>query len=186
MSLAQHRATVALIGMRCSGKSVTGRALAAKLGLPFLDLDEELLVDAGHAGVHAPSAGALLMDVGQLAFRGFESSALRRVLEPCQQVVLATGGGALESPANRGWLKRAARCVWLRADVDVLHRRMQADDSLRPALLGRDPLAEVGELLKRRSANYAALSELEVDTGNQEPELSASQITLRLGLAGES
>mgnify|MGYP001952527059 CR=1 FL=1 len=54
-----RRPTIALIGMRCAGKSVTGRALAAQLGLPFLDLDLELLGVARRAGERAASAGEL-------------------------------------------------------------------------------------------------------------------------------
>ena len=175
------RRTIALVGMRCTGKSVTGRILAELLALPFLDLDEELLIDARHAGVRAASAGALLMDVGQFAFRGFEASALRRVLEPSQQVVLATGGGTLESVANRGWLKRCARCIWLRAGAQVLHKRMQADETLRPALSGADPLREIEQLLRRRSPDYARLSELEINAESKGPEELARDLILGLG-----
>jgi len=173
---APNQSTIALVGMRCAGKSVVGRALAQLLGRPFLDLDELLLEDARHAGEPAEQAGELLARVGELRFRGFESSALRRVLEPCQELVLATGGGSLESASNRGWLQRSARCVWLRADVETLQRRMQADPSLRPALGAGDPVLELEELLKRRSRHYRELSEWELDSSTLGPEDLAGKL----------
>ena len=87
--------TIALVGMRCAGKTSVGRALAERLGLAFLDLDEELLRDARQAGLAAASAGELLAQLGELRFRRWEAKALRRILEPCQELVLATGGGTV-------------------------------------------------------------------------------------------
>jgi len=161
--------TIALVGMRCAGKSVIGRALASQMDLAYLDLDLEVLVEARHSGFPAASAGELLERAGQCAFRGFEAAALRRILEPNQHVVLATGGGTLERASNRGWLKRCARVVWLRASASVLRERMQADDTWRPSLTGKDPAAEVEELLARRSAAYGELSELKVDSESSSP-----------------
>jgi len=177
---ASRQRTIALVGMRCAGKSVVGRELAQLLGLPFLDLDELLLEDARHAGEPAEHAGELLARVGELRFRGFESSALRRVLEPCQALVLATGGGTLESAANRGWLQRAARCVWLRAELATLERRMLQDKSPRPALLGGHATAELQELLARRCQDYASLGEIQVETEDKTPQEVAREIHGRL------
>lgn len=177
---ASRQRTIALVGMRCAGKSVVGRELAQLLELPFLDLDEVLLEDARHAGESAGHAGELLARVGQLRFRGFESSALRRILEPCQELVLATGGGTLESASNRGWLRRCARCVWLRADLATLEGRMLRDKSPRPALLGGDAANELQALLARRSQDYASLGELQVETEGKTPQEVAREIQERL------
>ena len=66
---AAGRVTLALLGLRCSGKSTVGRLLAADLGRPFVDLDEETLRCGRYAGWRASSVGELLTLAGQARFR---------------------------------------------------------------------------------------------------------------------
>jgi len=162
--------TLALLGLRGSGKSTVGRLVAARLEHPFLDLDA-LTVEAGRrAGRREGSAGELLAAAGIVAFRAFEAEALRRVLEPGLTVVLATGGGVLERPDNRAWLARAACRVWLRVPVEELQRRLRSDPTLRPPLLGHDPVEEVGALAARRQPLFRSESDLVVEAGDGTPE----------------
>ena len=106
-------ATLALLGLRASGKSTVGRWLAERLGRPFLDLDDLLLEAARRAGRREESAGKLLAEAGPAEFRAFEAEALRRVLEPGLEVVLATGGGVLERADKllSGLFPRSGRLV---------------------------------------------------------------------------
>ena len=160
------RALVALLGLRCSGKTSVGRALAAALGRRFVDLDAETLAAGRQAGWHASSAGELLQSTGITIFRELEAVALRRTVEPEPRIVLATGGGVVEREDNRVWLARTARCVWLVVPDEVLASRMRADPTPRPALLGGgDAVAEIETLRARREPLYRTLAEITIDCG---------------------
>lgn len=174
------RPVLALLGLRGSGKSTLGRALAAALGRPFLDLDQELVRLARQAGFAAASAGELLQRHGAAEFRELEARALRRVLEPAPEVVLATGGGVVERDDNVVWLARAARCVLLVVPPAVLAERRAADPTLRPPLAGRDAREESELLWARREARYRALAELVLEPGSAAPAELVAQLLARL------
>lgn len=169
MTSGAPRATLALLGLRASGKSTLGRLLATELGQPFVDLDEEVTRFARHAGQRAASAGELLARCGQATFRHLEAGALRCLLEPSPRIVLATGGGVVERADNRAWLARAARCLFLDAPVELLAERVRRDRTPRPALLGSDAAAELVELEARRRERYQALATWVLDCGADSP-----------------
>ena len=173
---------LALIGLRCSGKTSLGRALARRLGASFLDLDDVLLDLARDEGLACggDSAGALLAAVGEPRFRDLEARALERVLTPKQPCVLATGGGVVEREANRALLAQRALCVWLHADLDTLRERLRADPALRPALAGGDAADELADLARRRGPWYAALARLELDTTLGDPPALVESIAQAL------
>lgn len=166
MSAPARKETIALLGLRCSGKTTVGRLLAAELDLAFLDLDEELLRCARYAGWNPASSGELLERAGQAVFRELEAGALRRVLEPSPRLVLATGGGVVERSDNRAWLRRVARCVFLAVPIPTLAARLRADPTPRPPLLGQDAADELPALARRRDAHYRALAEVTIDCGD--------------------
>jgi shikimate kinase len=172
-------APVALIGLRCSGKSSVGAALARLLAVPFCDLDDEVALIAG-----ADSAGAVIDELGLETFRRLESRALERVLTEADRRggagVLATGGGVVESAVNRQWLALRTRCVWLRAELPVLRARMVADPTRRPSLTGADPADELEPLATRRAPLYAAVASLELATDDRDVDELARELAARL------
>lgn len=172
---------IALLGLRCSGKSTVGRLLARRLARPFVDLDEEVLRFAQHAGRGADSVGELLDRSGLGHFRDLEACVLKKLVEPSPALVLATGGGVVERADNRTWLRRVARCVWLSVPVERLQERMRLDSTHRPPLLGGDPIAEVPELLARRAPWFRELAEVELEAGDRPPDVLAEQIFIELG-----
>jgi shikimate kinase len=182
MKAAGRRETIALLGMRCSGKSTVGALLAAQLGLALVDLDLEVARSGRQSGWKVASAGELLERAGQARFRDLEAGALRRVLEPGLRLVLATGGGVVERADNCTWLARSARCVFLSVPVEVLAARLAADPVHRPALLGDAAAAEVGELLRRREFLYRELSEAVIECGEAPPPEIAREVRAALGL----
>lgn len=153
---------MALLGLRGSGKSTVGRALAARLERPFVDLDEEV---ARLGGAPGERAGELLARIGEARFRDLEEAALEEALARTDAPVLATGGGVVEREANRRRLAGTARCIWLRARPEALLERIAGDPTPRPALTGLAPLEELRQLEARRSPHLAALAEttLEVE-----------------------
>lgn len=171
---------VCLVGLRCSGKTTAGRALAAALGWPFADLDEALarLWAAEAAAEGVPAAGALLAQLGEPAFRALEARALAELLDGPRPIVVATGGGCVETPECRERLA-AVRTLWLRAPVEVLQARMAVDPAPRPALLGGgDPAAELLALAARREPLYAAVSAAAVDAAAA-PEVVVAELVAR-------
>lgn len=181
MSVRGRRATLALLGLRGSGKSTVGRALAGELGLAFVDLDERVLETGRRAGHAAGSAGELLARAGQAVFRELEATALRCLLEPSPGLVLATGGGVVERADNRTWLARTTRGIHLCVPNAILAARLAADPTLRPPLTGLDPRAELELLAARREPHYHALAEVVLAVGDEPPAELAARIRRALG-----
>ncbi len=174
------RSVIALIGMRGSGKSTLGKLLAKALDLPFVDLDDETLVRGRRAGWRATSTGELLTQAGQASFRVFEAAALRHFCEPGQHLVLATGGGVVESADSRAWLKRAARVIWLDVPLEILCARVSGDGiESRPSLTGGDPVAEMPQVLARREPLYRVLADHVLALGKMEAT-AALEVALKM------
>ncbi|MCP3918702.1 MAG: shikimate kinase [bacterium] len=161
---------VTLVGLRCSGKTTVGRALAARLGTSFRDLDEALVDLARTDREPRPSAGDLLAELGVGRFRDLEQRALEGLLAGTVPGVIATGGGCVEREANRLLLAGRTCCVWLRAPVEVLGARLAADSTSRPALDGgSDPVAEIAAIARRREDLYRTVAHVDIDTGSLAP-----------------
>lgn len=186
MSASPDARTVALLGLRCSGKTTIGRLLAAELRRAFLDLDPETVRVGRWAGWPADSVGELLRRAGPARFRELEAAALRRVLEPCPRVVLATGGGVVERADNRAWLARTARCFYLSVPLAELASRLRADPADRPPLLGPDAVSELGALSRAREPHYLALAEAVIECGADPPMVLAARLRAALGGVDDS
>lgn len=172
---------VTLIGYRGTGKSTVAARLAARLGCPWLDADDELEAEVG-----MPIA-TLVRDRGEPAFRDEEARILDRLLQG-DRGVLATGGGVVLRDSNRAALVvRGGLVVWLTAPADVIRRRLAADPATatrRPGLTGADPLAEVDLALERREPLYRECASCAVDTFALDPGEVVEVILARLAAAG--
>lgn len=152
------RKHVLLIGLRASGKSTLGAALAARLGVGFVDLDDRTARELGF-----DAAGDAFSAAGEAAFRDAESRALRAACEaaPC---VIALGGGTPTAPgaaAFVGLLRADGRAVVVHLDppLATLEARLRADAGNRPSLTGRGVVAEIEEIARQRRPLYAALAD---------------------------
>jgi len=154
-----------------SGKTSVGRALAAQLGLAFLDLDDRI---AGRAG---KSIQGIFAEDGEAAFRAHERAALV-ALEPelPAGAVVATGGGICQDAAARAWMKARGTMVWLDVPLETIERRVPRDGS-RP-LFG-DRLA-LDALYQERRSGYASAG-LRVEADALAPVDLARIVALRLG-----
>lgn len=154
---ALRRKTIVLVGLMGVGKSSVGRRLAAALDLPFRDADNEVEAAAGR------SIPEIFAEMGEPAFRDGERRVIARLLDEPPHV-LATGGGAFVNAETRALIKSKAIAVWLKADLELLARRVGRKEG-RPLLKNRDPMDVLRE---HAAARYPAYGEahLTVETGD--------------------
>ncbi|NOD29779.1 MULTISPECIES: shikimate kinase [Ruegeria] len=150
--------TVVLVGMMGAGKTAVGRALAARLGVPFLDSDAEI---ESAANMTIPE---IFERDGEPFFRTKESQVIGRLLDE-QKGILSTGGGAFLQPENRRIIAEKGAAVWLRADLNVLWTRVRHKDT-RPLLRTADPYATLKSLYEARVPVYAQ-ADLTVDSDGE-------------------
>ena len=163
--------SVALVGLMGAGKSTVGRRLAARLDMPFVDVDSEVEKAAGQA---IPQIFACH---GEDAFRAGESRVIARLLQGRPQV-LATGGGAFMDPPTRARIAAAAVSVWLRADIEALLARVAGSDD-RPLLAGGPRREMLAQLMAERHPVYAT-ADIAVDSGAGSPDEVAWRIVAAL------
>lgn len=166
-----RRRTIALVGLMGVGKSSVGRRLATALGLPFRDADAEVEAAAGRT---IPEIFAAL---GEPAFRDGERRVIARLLEG-PPIVMATGGGAFMSSETRELIKTRAVSIWLKADLEVLARRVGRKET-RPLLIGKDPVEVLRDQAAARYPTYAE-ADMVVETGDTAHHLTVATVIAAL------
>ncbi len=141
------RRSIVLVGMMGAGKSSVGRRIAARLGLTFIDADNEIEAAAGM------SIAEIFAAHGEAYFRSGEARVIARLLEGGPQV-MATGGGAIMNPDTRALIGAKGVSIWLDADYEVLLRRVKRRTD-RPMLKTADPAETLRRLLDERTPVYA-------------------------------
>jgi shikimate kinase/3-dehydroquinate synthase len=153
--------SIVLVGLMGAGKTSIGRRLAARLGLPFRDADQEIELAAGC------TIPELFARYGEPAFRDGERRVIRRLLAG-DPMVVAFGGGAFMDPQTRETTRAEATSVWLRCTLPTLVRRVATRDN-RPLLNGRDREETLRDLMEQRYPVYAE-ADLIVDCGDEPPD----------------
>ncbi|MFD0858374.1 shikimate kinase [Roseovarius aquimarinus] len=139
--------TVVLVGMMGAGKTAVGKALAARLGVPFRDSDAEIEAAA------AMSIAEIFARDGETFFRARETEVIGRLLSG-RTCVLSTGGGAFLQARNRELIAERGVSVWLNADLQLLWSRVKNKDT-RPLLRTPDPYGTLRALYEARTPIYA-------------------------------
>jgi shikimate kinase / 3-dehydroquinate synthase len=146
-----------LVGLMGAGKTTVGRALAKKLNKRFIDSDQEI---EARTGVSIP----VIFEIeGEQSFRQREMEVIRD-LSALQNIVLATGGGAILRSENRECLKTRGTVIYLRASVNSILQRTSHDKS-RPLLQTADPRKRIEELARQREPYYCEIADLVIETG---------------------
>lgn len=175
---------IALVGLMAAGKSETGRLLAQRRRLPFLDSDQ--LVES-RAGL---SVAQIFAREGEAGFRAREKRALEEA-ESSAPCVLALGGGAVLAAENRALLSRSFATVWLHVTAATAARRSTAPSSPVRPLLGagegtdsaHDRVSILRGILEERRELYAVCADLLVSTEGRDPAAVAEVIDAEIGVA---
>ena len=166
------RRNVFLVGMMGAGKTTAGRLMARRLKREFLDTDHEI---ERRCGVKVP---VIFEFEGEAGFRQREAVVIAE-LTAREDVVLATGGGAVLDEANRRHLAARGTVVYLHAPPPALYERVRQDRN-RPLLASADPQARLQELYAVRDPLYREIADVVVDTGRQSVQNLARQLLARL------
>jgi shikimate kinase len=157
-----------LVGPLGAGKSTIGRYLADELKMDFFDTDTVIEERCG-------AEISWIFDVeGEAGFRKREEKVVHDLTEKTG-IVLATGGGVVESGANRARLSARGTVVYLKVDLEhQLDRTMK--DKKRPLLQQGDKREVLQELNSRREPLYKEVAEFEVTTGDRSVRTVANEI----------
>ncbi len=173
--------TIVLVGLMGAGKSYIGKRLAARFGLPFVDADQEIEAAA------RSSIEEIFAQHGEAYFREGERRVIERLLDDPVHV-LATGGGAFMDPRTRAKIRERGVSIWLRAELDLLLRRVSRRDS-RPLLKQGNRRAILERLIAERYPVYAE-ADIVVDSLDGPPEATLDCVVealgRHLGRSGES
>ena len=161
-------APVFLVGPMGAGKTTIGRHLARLLDKSFVDLDLEIEQSCG-ADI------AWIFDVeGEVGFRKRESAMLREVASR-NNMVIATGGGAVLDSESRVLMKRSGTVVYLCVAAKVLYNRMQ-QDTKRPLLQVGDKKAVIESIVKEREPLYKEIADIIFDGHKKTPAVAAQEL----------
>lgn len=160
---------IALTGFMGSGKSTVGRLLADSLGCVHIDLDREIVRNAGR------SIPEIFAEDGEAAFRALEKEALEKTVKKYAETtaVLSLGGGTVTVPGAIGLLREKTLCIYLQASFECLKSRLEGGREGRP--LADENIA--GRLLEREPL-YLRAAHITLETDGLSPEEVADEIII--------
>jgi len=167
------RRSVVLVGMMGAGKSSIGRRLASRLGMGFVDADAEIEAAAGM------TIAEIFTSYGEPYFRSGEQRVISRLLESGPQV-LATGGGAFMNAETRAAIRAKGVSVWLKAEFDVLMKRVKRRATADRPMLQGDPAQRIRHLISERYPVYAE-ADVTVMSRDVSHEVIVAEIIAELG-----
>ncbi len=159
---------IALLGVRGAGKSAVGEALAKKIGVAFVELDQQIEQASG-----LPLSEVFALH-GVAYYRRVEREVLTRILAQPSPMVLATGGSIVNDPTNYGLLRSRCRTVWLRATAEDHWNRVVAQGDQRPMAENPHAFAELRALMTAREKLYARAEHTVDTTGRRVAQVVAA------------
>lgn len=150
---------IILVGFMGSGKSMVGRGLAKRLGVPFVDIDEIIVRREGK------SIAKIFAELGEPYFRKVEKGVTLEVCKRADSCVIAAGGGTLMVSDSRAALKKTGTLVWLKVSLAKVLERTK-NHPVRPLLKGENLQEKILSLLALREPLYAQ-ADLMVETDHR-------------------
>ena len=164
--------TLVLVGLMGTGKTAIGSLIADRIGVEFIDSDEQIVQAANM------SIPEIFERDGEDFFRLKETQVIRRLLS-AEPHVLSTGGGAFLSDENKKMIAKSGVSVWLDADFDTLWDRVK-DKKTRPLLMVANPKEKLKELYEARNPEYAKAQVSVKALSNQTKEVMVERVIKRL------
>lgn len=166
---AARRKRLALVGLRGAGKSTLGSALAAELGLPFIELDREIEREAGI------SLSEIFLLYGQAGYRRIERRCLERLLGAQTEIVMTVGGGIVSEPDTYNLLLQHCFTIWVKAPPDEHMARVAAQGDFRPMQGHAEAMDDLTRILESREPLYRK-ADITLDTAGDNPEQSLAKL----------
>ncbi|MGD8206739.1 MAG: shikimate kinase AroK [Thiohalocapsa sp.] len=161
-----------LVGPMGAGKSTVGRQLAQSLGYEFQDSDQEIQRRTG------VDIATIFEFEGEEGFRNRERQVIEQMAAH-ENIVLATGGGAVLMPENRRQLAARGLVIYLHCSPEQQHARTARDRS-RPLLDHEDPQRRLRELMAEREPIYRQVADMVVSTERRGTASVVKEIRRRL------
>jgi XRE family aerobic/anaerobic benzoate catabolism transcriptional regulator len=170
----RYRDRIALIGLRGAGKSTLGPLLASRLGVPFLELDQEIEKEAG-LGLSE------IMELhGQFGFHRLERTVLDRLIDTHPKAVIAAGGGIVAETATFDRLRAACLTVWVKASPEEHMQRVIDQGDLRPMRDNRRSMVDLRAILASREALYAR-ADVQIETTGRGVDATRTALIAAIG-----
>ncbi|MDH5200710.1 MAG: shikimate kinase [Candidatus Bathyarchaeota archaeon] len=160
---------IALFGFMGVGKSSVGRLLAERMGLTFVDIDEEIVKRTGMA------ISSIFEEEGEARFREIERGVTGEIAGLDGRVI-ACGGGTVLDPNNLAALRSGSMMVLLTAGIETIISRVEDEGGSRPLLEVEDRRRRIEALIRKRHPAYIEAADLIVDTTGEGPEAIAEAI----------
>lgn len=160
---ASRRKRIALVGLRGAGKSTLGRALAAELALPFVELNNAIEAEAGM------SLNEVFMLYGQPGFRRLERRCLEGFIAQHESAVITVGGGIVSEAETFNLLLMNCFTVWVKATPEEHMSRVVAQGDFRPMEGNAEAMEDMRRILVAREPLYSK-ADFTLDTTGQRPE----------------
>jgi shikimate kinase len=167
------KTSIALVGFMGTGKTVVGRALAARLGREFVELDS--LIEQ-RAGRRIPE---IFRQEGEVVFRELEIEVTKEVAHQ-KNAVIACGGGIVLNKINIDRLREECIIVYLEASPGIILKRTSGDENERPLLAAPDRAGQIKELLRFRQPFYERAADIRVDTSKLDIDAVVERIVAKL------
>jgi shikimate kinase len=161
------KANIVLFGFMGTGKTCVGRAVAERLGMTYVDLDD--LIEAREG----TTISAIFATKREPYFRRVETEVAKEAAR-LERHVIATGGGVVLNEANVRALEATGVGICLNAAAEVIYDRVK-DETQRPLLAVADPLARIRALLAHRAPFYAKVSH-QIDTSGKPVEAVIEEV----------
>jgi XRE family aerobic/anaerobic benzoate catabolism transcriptional regulator len=168
---------IAFIGLRGAGKSTLGRLVAAELGLPFKELNDDIQEASGMP------AGEVMALYGPEGYRHLERQSLERLVALHERLLLAVAGGIVSQPDTFKYLLRNFHTVWLKAGPEEHMTRVRGQGDERPMAGNPHAMGELRNILKSREVLYAQ-AEAHVDTSKSTLKESMQAVIEAIGKYG--
>ena len=139
--------TIVLIGMMGSGKTSVGKALAKKLNIAFIDIDQEI------EKKYQINISEIFQTKGEAFFRKIEENMSCKLIngKPC---VISIGGGGFLNKKIRNKIKINAISIWINTSLDKIYQRLNESKNKRPLLNYKNLKKSIKEIYDKRKPIY--------------------------------